>query len=148
MSSQPPPFPNDVTRRGVLRGAVASLGAGAALPLLSACGGESGEGSAAAPSAPSTPVTLPSADVPVGGGAIYPDAGVVVTQPEQGAFRAFSAACTHQGCLVQSVTDGQIVCPCHASHFAITDGSVVSGPALKPLPGLPVDVSGSDLVVG
>ena len=37
------------------------------------------------------------ADIPVHGGAIYPDLdddGVVVTQPAAGVFRAFSATCT------------------------------------------------------
>ena len=136
---------SDVSRRGVLRGAVVG---GAALPVLAACGSGGGASTPAGRSGANKPVTVAATDVPVGGGAIFPDAGVVVTQPERGTFRAFSAACTHQGCLVQSVTDGQIVCPCHASHFAIDDGSVVSGPAPEPLPALPVSQDGADVVVG
>ena len=63
--------------------------------------------------------------VPVGGGIINDELGVVVTQPTTGEFRAFSARCTHQGCSVSEVTDGLIHCFCHGSQFAITDGAVV-----------------------
>ena len=66
------------------------------------------------------------------GGAIYADAQVVVTQPQQGSFTGLSAICPHQGCTVSQVTDGQIVCPCHNSRFSL-DGAVVDGPAQRPL---------------
>lgn len=45
----------------------------------------------------------PSADIPVGGGTIFKDEKVVVTQPEEGTLRAFTAICTHQGCVVAEV---------------------------------------------
>ena len=70
-----------------------------------------------------------AADIPVGGGKIYTTAKVVVTQPSKGEFKAFSAICTHVGCLCNQVTDGTINCPCHGAKFKITDGSVVTGPA-------------------
>ena len=70
-----------------------------------------------------------TADVPVGGGVILTDAQLVITQPKAGTFKAFSAICTHQGCAVSTVENGTINCPCHGSEFAITDGSVVAGPA-------------------
>ena len=66
-------------------------------------------------------ITLAKANVPVGGGVV--DGVVVVVQPTAGDFKAFSAVCTHQQCLVGAVTDGFIVCPCHDSHFAIADGA-------------------------
>ncbi|MGI5130416.1 Rieske (2Fe-2S) protein [Pseudonocardia sp. CA-107938] len=74
----------------------------------------------------------PAADVPVGGGHVFTDLEVVVTQPSAGEFRGFSAECTHTGCIVGSVTDGLIVCPCHGSRYRL-DGTVADGPAPRPL---------------
>jgi Rieske Fe-S protein len=79
--------------------------------------------------------------VPVGGGMVYTDAKVVVTQPSAGEYKAFSAVCTHVGCLCNQVADGTIDCPCHGSKFKITDGSVVAGPAPAPLPAKTVTVT-------
>jgi nitrite reductase/ring-hydroxylating ferredoxin subunit len=88
----------------------------------------------------------PVSDVPVGGGKVFTDAKVVVTQPTAGQYKGFSAVCTHQGNIVGSVEDGQIVCPFHNSHFKITDGSVASGPAQSPLPAVNVAVEGTNIV--
>jgi Rieske Fe-S protein len=86
-----------------------------------------------------------TADVPVGGGTIFKDEKVVVTQPQEGDFKAFSAICTHQNCTVGTVADGTIDCPCHKSKFKITDGSVVSGPATRPLPEQQITVEGDSI---
>jgi Rieske Fe-S protein len=75
-----------------------------------------------------------ASDIPVGGGAIYTAAKVVVTRPASGRYKAFSAVCTHVGCVVNKVTNGTIDCPCHGSGFKITNGAVVTGPAPSPLP--------------
>jgi Rieske Fe-S protein len=64
---------------------------------------------------------------------------VVVTQVTEGEFKAFSAVCTHQGCLV-GCRDKEIVCDCHASFFDPTNGKVLSGPAPTPLPEIPIEV--------
>jgi Rieske Fe-S protein len=72
--------------------------------------------------------------IPVGGGVAYTAAKVVVTQPTKGVYKAFSAVCTHVGCICNQVADGTINCPCHGAKFKITDGSVVAGPATAPLP--------------
>ncbi|HEX4251723.1 MAG TPA: Rieske (2Fe-2S) protein [Pseudonocardia sp.] len=87
----------------------------------------------------------PAGAVPVGGGIIYPNESVVVTQPNAGTFKAFSATCTHQGCTVASVSGGTINCPCHGSRFAIGDGSVAHGPATRPLPARRVSNDGGTL---
>ncbi len=63
---------------------------------------------------------------------------------------AYSSICTHDGCAVSS-WDGakqQYVCPCHQSMFDPKAGGVlVSGPAYRPLPALPLKVEGGKLVV-
>lgn len=117
------------TRRQVLKTAGVATAVAAA---ASGCG-FIGTGVQTAP-APTGPVTLgPSSEVPVGGGKVYQDQQVVVTQPSAGSFKAFTAICTHQGCLVGSVSDGAIHCPCHGSEFSISDGSVMEGPATNAL---------------
>jgi glycine/D-amino acid oxidase-like deaminating enzyme/nitrite reductase/ring-hydroxylating ferredoxin subunit len=51
----------------------------------------------------------------------------------EGRVHAVSAVCTHMGCLVGwNETDRSWDCPCHGSRFA-ADGSVLHGPAVKPL---------------
>jgi Rieske Fe-S protein len=74
-----------------------------------------------------------TSDIPVGGGRIYPDRQIMVTQPAANDFKAFNAKCTHAGCTVSKVENGLILCPCHGSAFSTTDGSVRNGPATKPL---------------
>jgi nitrite reductase/ring-hydroxylating ferredoxin subunit len=80
-------------------------------------------------------------DIPVGGGMIFTSEKVVVTQPTKGEFRAFSAVCTHVGCLCNKVANGTIDCPCHGSEFKITNGAVVTGPAPAPLPPRTISVN-------
>ncbi len=106
--------------------------------------GAPASGAAAPPAAP----LAATADIPVGGGIVLPDQEIVVTQPTAGQFKAFSAICTHQGCTVNAVTDGAITCPCHGSSFAVADGSVITGPARKPLPARAVKVDGSSVTLG
>jgi len=84
-------------------------------------------------------------DIPEGGGKIFKDQKVVVTQPQRGEFKAFSAVCTHMGCIVSSVANGTIDCACHGSEFHIADGSVARGPATKPLPEEKITVSGDSI---
>jgi Rieske Fe-S protein len=88
-----------------------------------------------------------TSDVPVGGGAIYTAAKVVVTQPASGDYKAFSAVCTHVGCLVNKVTSGTIDCPCHGSEFKITDGAVVAGPAPSPLPARQIKIVDDQVIL-
>ncbi|MCC5474080.1 Rieske (2Fe-2S) protein [Streptomyces barringtoniae] len=86
-----------------------------------------------------------TSDIPEGGGKVFKDQGVVVTQPAAGQYKAFSSKCTHQGCAVGSVANGVIVCPCHNSHFSAEDGSVKKGPATQPLPAAKITVSGDEI---
>ncbi len=86
-------------------------------------------------------------DIPVGGGVVFADQKVVVTQPAKGVFKAFSAVCTHVGCVCNKVADGTIDCPCHGSEFKITDGAVVTGPAPAPLPSRTITVSDGKIML-
>jgi nitrite reductase/ring-hydroxylating ferredoxin subunit len=133
----------ELDRRTVLRGAGAVGAAVAGLPLLAACG--SGSGSGGDSGTPSAPVTIATSAVAVHGGVIQDK--VVVTQPTDGTFKAFSAICPHQACTVATVADDVITCPCHNSTFSAADGSHISGPAPRGLTPLTATVSGSDVVV-
>lgn len=157
--------PDAPSRRSVLRGGAV---AGLALPLVSACGAAgSPPATHARPSAPSgggsdggsgggsghqrhkRPKPLIAAgQVPVGGGKILASQQIVVTQPSKGDYKAFSAVCTHQQCLVTMVRQGVIICPCHGSEFSIKDGSVVRGPASAPLPSVQVEVDHGEVRPG
>ena len=129
-----------MSRRAVLAGA-AAVGT---VTALAACGSASSNDGAATPTGP---VTVKAGDVPVGGGKIIGDARVVVTQPTAGAYKAFSAVCTHQGCLVAQVQNDRILCACHNSEFSAVDGSVKMGPATAPLASRTVAVNGSTLTL-
>jgi Rieske Fe-S protein len=85
--------------------------------------------------------------IPVGGGKIFADQLVVVTQPTAGAFKAFTAVCTHLGCTVNQVNDGLIRCPCHGSEYSITDGSVKRGPAPRPLAAKQIAVANDQITL-
>ncbi|MET8829423.1 Rieske (2Fe-2S) protein [Streptomyces sp. NPDC004610] len=149
--------------RPARRTVMAAAGATGLAVALTACGSGDDSGSssgsatedAASPggSAPAesgggggTPLARTS-DIPEGGGKVFADQGVVVTQPVAGEFKAFSSKCTHQGCAVKDVTDGVIVCPCHQSHFSATDGSVQQGPATQPLPETRISVEGDEILL-
>ena len=106
-------------------------------------------GSAASGSAaPAAGALATTAEVPEGGGKIIDGKNIVITQPQAGSFKAFTAICTHQGCIVNSVADGTIDCPCHGSKFSIKDGSVVNGPATSPLAPVAIKVEGASIVPG
>lgn len=143
-------------RRHVLGGFAAF---GIATPLLAACGDDTPAASTTPEDDGSSPSEngsggssgsggglVAAADVPVGGGVVLGEQKIVVTQPAEGEFKAFSAICTHQGCPVGEVADGTIVCPCHGSQFSVEDGSVVNGPATSPLEAIEVAVEGGQVV--
>lgn len=127
------------------RTVVAAVGAAGLAVALTACG-SSDDSSSASASGGGTELAKTS-DIPEGGGKIFESEGVVVTQPEAGTYKAFSATCTHKGCAVKSIADGVINCPCHNSNFSITDGSVKSGPAIKALPAKEISVSGESIML-
>lgn len=146
-----------INRRRALSGSAAvALG----VPLLAACGDGSDATAVDPGTSSSTDEPSPSddgagsgggnalasaGDVPVGGCFVVTGAKVVVTQPTEGDFRAFSAVCTHQGCLVETSSDGEIPCPCHSSRFSLEDGSPLSGPATASLAPVEITVDGDSI---
>lgn len=137
----------------------AALGVGTAgASMLAACGGESGSGGEAAPAPSEEPAQAPDGDSPeeeveqgtaiaqeseVAPGSARPfkNAGepAVLVHLESGDFVAYSAVCTHAGCEV-AYNNSQLACPCHGSIFDPANGAaVVSGPANRPLPEIPVE---------
>ena len=71
----------------------------------------------------------------------------IVVRTADGEVRAFSAVCTHVGCLVNKVTSGTIGCPCHGSEFKITNGAVVAGPAPSPLPARQIKIVDDQVIL-
>ena len=129
------------SRRIVFQG----LGALGVAAVLAGCGGgDSAGGGADTPDA-GTELAATS-DVPVGGGLVLADEQIVITQPAEGEFKAFSAVCTHQGTTLDEVQDDGIHCPNHGSLFSPEDGSVVQGPATKALPEVAIKVDGDKIL--
>ncbi|MFT4287629.1 Rieske (2Fe-2S) protein [Nocardioides sp.] len=110
--------------------------------------GATSDGATSAGAAPAGDPIASTDDIEVGGGTIFADEDVVVTQPEAGTFKAFSATCTHKQCTVSKVEDQQIVCTCHYSKFSIEDGSVESGPASTSLPEESITVANGQIYLG
>ncbi len=73
---------------------------------------------------------------------------VIVVHTQSGQFKAFSARCTHLGCIVQYNTEGSphFSCNCHGSQFDI-NGINIAGPAPKPLPPYKVQLEASSVYV-
>ena len=137
--TQAPQTDSLATRRGVLAG----VGLVGLAGVITACG--AGSSSSAQSSAATANALAATSDIPVGGGTIFTGPKVVVTQPTANEFKAFSAVCTHMGCIVSQVSNGTIDCPCHGSQYSITTGAVLAGPAPAPLPAEQIKVSGGSI---
>jgi len=122
--------------------------AGAATSAAGAATSAAGAATSAAGSAPPAGALATTSQIPDGGGKIIDGVNIVITQPQTGSFRAFTAICTHQGCIVSRVSNGTIDCPCHGSKYSIKDGSVVQGPAPSPLAAIAIKVEGTSIFQG
>jgi Rieske Fe-S protein len=140
------------SRRALLAGAGVTCAA-----MLAGCTTHDASNGGSAPATSGTATTAggsaagalaATSQVPDGGGKIIDGVNIVITQPLSGSFRAFTAICTHQGCIVNNVSNGTINCPCHGSKFSIKDGSVVHGPAPSPLAAIAIKVEGTSIFQG
>ena len=70
----------------------------------------------------------------------------VIISKKGGEVKAFSAHCTHLGCIINETRDEQMVCPCHGSKFDI-NGNPVNGPAVKRLRQLNLKSENGEFVI-
>ncbi len=151
-----------------------ALGVGAAAASLAACGGSTSSGGAGSGSGGSggkqggsggkekAGSSAAGGEAQGGGGAAIAQASevapgsaftfkeggqdAVLVHLESGDFVAYSAVCTHQACTV-AYQKGQLACPCHGSVFDPANGAeVVTGPAQSPLPEIPIEVKGGQVL--
>ncbi|GAA4088129.1 Rieske (2Fe-2S) protein [Streptomyces shaanxiensis] len=121
------------------RTVVAAVGAAGLAVALTACGSED---------EPSTGSALAkTSDIPEGGGKVFSDEKVVVSQPTAGDYKAFSTICTHQNCPMTDLKEDTLSCACHGSQFSVLDGSVKKGPATQALAAKEISVSGDSITL-
>ena len=120
--------------------------AGAPAPAATTPSAGGAASSASSAGASTSAVLASTADIPVGGGKVLTAQKIVITQPQAGSFHAFTAICTHLGCIVNAVSAGTIDCPCHGSKYSAVNGSVVNGPATLPLAAVSIKVQGTSIV--
>lgn len=96
-----------------------------------------------------SPVTIPLAELPVGGNKLITYAGspaIVLRTPES--IKAFSLICTHLGCIVQWQEAAQeFYCPCHDGRFD-QFGEVIAGPPPVPLEEIAVRIENDTIICG
>ncbi len=76
-------------------------------------------------------------DFPVGTGKVVPvdNKPVIIVNTSAGGVKAFSAVCTHLGCIVYwDKAKNVIHSPCHDGLFNPVTGAVVGGPPPRPIP--------------
>lgn len=120
---------------------IARAGGAAAVAAVVACGDGLVSAPGIRPSGSITQFSLTVASVPglatIGTLVrVGPDSQVAAKRVDGTTFEAFDMRCTHEGCVVNLTGDQRFLCPCHGSRFA-NDGSVINGPAERPLDELP-----------
>src|SRR5512143_2438501 len=90
-------------------------------------------------------------DFPLGSGTVVSvgDKPVIVVNTKAGGLKAFSAICTHLGCVVYWHAQKNIIhSPCHDGIFNPLNGAVISGPPPRPLPEYELVVKDGKVLVG
>jgi len=83
--------------------------------------------------------SVAKAEIPTQGALVFREARIAVMRSSNDIY-ALSLVCTHLGCTVNVTADG-LSCPCHGSRFD-RRGTVVKGPAERPLQRLKVEERG------
>lgn len=90
-------------------------------------------------------------DFPVGTGKVMPvdNKAVIVVNTPAGGVKAFSAICTHLGCICYwDKAKNVIHSPCHDGLFNPVTGAVVGGPPPRPLPPYELAIKDGKVFVG
>ena len=159
-----------VERRGLLQaagvGGLAVIGAAILRPFASTPAAPAASSGSANPSASTSSSAAASSggstvsgttvaklsDVPVGQAVSFtaPDGNPAwVVRTAQNTVCAYSAVCTHQGCVVQyDPSSKDLICPCHgATYDPANHANVIAGPAPQALQEYKATISGNSIVV-
>lgn len=73
---------------------------------------------------------------------------VIVVHTENGEYKAFSATCTHLGCVIEyrGERGGYFHCNCHGGEYDLT-GKNISGPPPRPLSPYVLSIRDENIVV-
>ncbi len=75
------------------------------------------------------------------------DEGPVIIVRREGVLYAFSAVCTHLGCIVKWIPSrNEFLCPCHAGRFD-ANGAVISGPPPAPLKRYKIEITSEGFII-
>ncbi|MCY0904322.1 ubiquinol-cytochrome c reductase iron-sulfur subunit [Arthrobacter sp. H14-L1] len=144
-----------LNRRTLLNHSLLTAGAAAGtIAALTGCSAQqaalaSAQKPSAVPSAGGTPVRVGRlADLAVGttGGTKANGKDIVLFRRDEKSVLAYSAICTHAGCTV-AAAGKKFDCPCHGSSFQAADGTVITGPAQRPLTPLHAAIDGDWITV-
>ena len=144
------PEGHQLSRRGLIAGltgfSVTATLAGVLVPIVGYLLPPSGQSELD----PERTVVGKVADFPPNTGKVVPvgNKPVIITNPSEAGLQAFSAICTHLGCVVHWNEGGFIQSPCHDGRFNALTGDVISGPPPRPLPRYQLVVEGDDVIVG
>lgn len=90
-------------------------------------------------------------DFPIGTGKVVTvyDKPVIIVNTKVGGLKAFSAICTHLGCVVFWNTSKNVIhSPCHDGLFNPVTGNVMAGPPPRPLPPYELVIKDGQIYVG
>ncbi|MEW5961691.1 MAG: Rieske (2Fe-2S) protein, partial [Chloroflexota bacterium] len=90
-------------------------------------------------------------DFPLNSGQVMSvnDEPVIIVNTKAGGIKAYSAICTHLGCICYWHEQRQVIqSPCHDGRFNPLNGAVISGPPPRPLPPYELEIVDGQVYVG